>query len=132
MPTNPFYFDVLTLLQNAGFGTAGTDLFGGEWGAPDAQTLVRTGVGFPSPQPEIYEQPAVQILTRGEVIEADIDVYIRAKAISDYLLTQTDSVDINGVCYRGFEEGSTLSALGKDEKERHVYSANYYSWRNRI
>lgn len=132
MPENPAYYDVLSLLVNGGFGTLGSELFGGEWGDPDSQILVKEGVGFPVDQAEIYQQPGVQVLVRGDVLEADLDVYRRAKQVSDYLLTLSDATEINGVCYRGFEEGSTIGPLGKDENERFIYSMNFYTYRNRL
>lgn len=130
MPSNPVYYDVLTLLAAGGFGTIGAQLFGGEWGSPNAQILVLDGPGFPSAQPGVYEQPGVQILVRGEKGGRDIDVYREAKRVHDYLLTQPDSANVNGVCYKGFEANSNIAALGKDDNERFIYSANFYTWRN--
>lgn len=128
---NPTYFDVMTLLEANSFGVDGVSLFGGEWGSPSQQILVMEGVGFPSPLTGLYEQPGVQILVRGEKGEADIDVYLRAKPISDFMLAQPEDLDINGTCYKGFEEGSNLAPLGKDSNERFTYSQNFYTWRNR-
>jgi len=131
---NPTYFDVMTLLGDNGFGDIGTDLFGGEWGAPDSQVLVLEGPGSPSDHKDIYEQPSVQILVRGPKTgtdRRDIDVYARAKAISDFMLSQLECTEINGVKYLGFEEGSNIAPLGKDINERFVYSMNFFTWRNR-
>lgn len=134
MPSNPTYFDVLSLLAAGGFGTLGAQLFGAEWGNSDSQVLVLEGVGFPSAQPDIYEQPGVQILVRGtkpgKTGHRDIDVYVRAKAISDYLLTRPENTEVNGVCYKSFEANSNIVPLGKDENERYMYSMNFYTWRN--
>lgn len=128
---NPTYFDVLSLLAANGFGVLGTELFGGEWGTTDKQILVLEGVGTPSPLKLSYEQPGVQILVRGAKGDRDIDVYIRAKEVSDFLLSQGEDVEINGVCYKGFEEGSNIAPLGKDDEERFNYSMNFITWRNR-
>jgi hypothetical protein len=130
MPSNPVYYDVLTLLASGGFGTLGSQLFGGEWGAPDEQILVLEGPGYPSDQPGIYEQPGVQVLVRGVKGGRDVDVYRKAKQVHDFLLTQPDDAQINGVCYKGFEANSNIAALGKDQNERFIYSANFYTWRN--
>lgn len=139
MPVNPTYVDVMALLVTGGLGTIGVDLFGGEWGHTgtqdvDEQVLVLEGVGFPSPQPDVFEQPGVQILVRGprsnQPDGRDIDVYVRAKAISDYLLTLPDTTEVNSVCYKGFEEGSNIAPLGKDENKRFIYSLNFFTWRN--
>lgn len=131
MSSNPVYYDVISLLTAGGFGALGSDIFGGEWGEPDVQVLVLGGDGFPSAQPDIYEQPGVQIIVRGARKGRDFDVYTPAKAISDYLLTLSDNTTANGVCYKGFEEASNIAPMGKDANERFMYSMNFYTWRNR-
>jgi len=131
MTTNAIHFDIATLLNDNTFGVLGTDLFGGEWGIGfDAQTLVLDGVGTPSDLKEVYEQPSVQIIVRGEKNQAAHIVYSSAKAISDFLLSQSECVTINTTVYKGFEQGSNIAALGKDENERHSYSMNFYTYRN--
>lgn len=130
---NPTYADTATLLSLNGFGAMGTDIFGGEWGSPDKQILCLEGVGVPSDLKDIYEQPSVQILVRGTKSgtgSRDIDVYTAAKAISDFLLQQLEHVEISGTCYLGFEQGSNIAPLGKDENERFVYSLNFMTYRN--
>lgn len=131
---NPFYFDVATLISDelAGF-TLGANLFGGEWSTKsDAQVMCLEGVGVPSELKELFENVSVQILVRGNKRQADNKVYSEAKNVSDFLLSQSECVTINGIDYKGFEEGSTIAPLGKDDKERFVYSMNFFSWRNRF
>lgn len=129
---NATYFDVAALLDLEGsFGASGVDLFSGEWGSPGKQVLVMEGIGTPSTLPNSYEQAGVQILVRGGKRESDHSVYLRAKAISDYLLSLSDCVTINATVYKGFEESSNIAMLGKDENERFVYSMNFVTWRNR-
>ena len=134
MINTPVYYDVMRLLELGGLGTVGGDLFGGEWGAPDAQTLLLEGVGVPSPLKTLYENPTVQIIVRGakrgDPESRDIDVYKRAKTISDFLLSQSECVDINGISYKGFEPASNIAAMGKDANERFSYSMNFYTFRN--
>lgn len=133
---NPIYYDVAFFLQANGFGTIGEDLAGGEWnkavnGNPfNKQTLVLEGIGTPSDLKDLYENPSVQILVRGDKMEPDVDVYRRAHTISRFLLSQPENVDVNGTCYKGFEEGSTIAPLGKDESQRFVYSMNFFTWRS--
>jgi len=130
---NPAYYDVATLISNdlAGY-TLADNLFGGSWNAnKDDQVLVLEGVGTPSDLKDLYEQPSVQILVRGSKNEADHLVYQRAKGVSDFLLSQSECVTINSTDYKGFEEGSSIAPLGKDDKERFIYSFNVYTWRNR-
>jgi hypothetical protein len=137
MTETPTYADVMTLLSDNSLGVIGEDLFGGEWGTKtlntdiDEQVLVIEGVGTPSELKDLYEQPSVQILVRGPKAGADIDVYQRAKRISNFLLSQSECTEINGKIYKGFEEGSNLAALGKDENQRFIYSMNFFTFRNR-
>jgi len=133
MTTNAIHFDIATLLNDNTFGVLGTDLFGGEWGIGfDAQTLVLDGVGTPSDLKEVYEQPSVQILVRGEKNQAKHIVYTRIKAISDFLVTLSESVTINTTEYKGFEPSSSIGPLGKDANERHSYSVNFSTYRTAI
>lgn len=129
---NPMYFDVATLLNDELSSlTLGSNLFGGEWNADtDKQVLCVEGVGAPSDHKQIYEQPSVQILVRGDKGQPDYRVYNMAKEISDFLLQQSECVTINNTDYKGFEVGSTIGPLGKDENERFSYSMNFFSWRN--
>lgn len=129
---NPTYYDTATLL-NDGLAslTLGSNLFGGEWSAGiDKQALCLEGVGTPSPLAESYEQSSVQILVRGGAREADYITYRQAKEISEFLLSQTSCVTINGTVYKGFEQGSNIAALGKDQNERFLYSMNFFTYRN--
>ena len=127
---NPVYYDVAFYLDANGFGTLGTDLFGGEWGQVDKQILVLGGAGTPSELKSLYEMPDIQILVRGNKSESDRHVYAIAKGVSDLLLSALDNVDINGTCYTGFEPSSNIAPLGKDENERFIYSMNFTTYRN--
>ena len=132
MTINASFFDIATLLNDNALGSLGVDLFGGEWGDVDAQTLVLDGSSTPSDLKEVYEQPSVQILVRGEKLQASHLVYATAKAISDFLVTQAESVTINTTEYKGFEPSSNIAPLGKDANERHVYSMNFSTYRAAI
>lgn len=132
--STPVYFDVMTLIEDNNLGVPEDNLFGGEWGKPDEQILVLEGVGVPSDLKESFENPGIQILVRGPVAgqekSRDIDVYTKAKAVYDLLVSQDDSVLINDVCYTGFEPTSNIAPLGKDENERFMYSMNFTTFRN--
>lgn len=129
----PVYFHVAKLLASGGFGTLGTDLFGGAWGTDkDGQVLVLDGAGIPSELKTLYEQPNVQILVRGEKLESDLTVYQRAKQIYDFMVTRPEDNIIEGVCYKGFEPDSNLAGLGKDPNELFVYTMNFSTYRNVI
>lgn len=134
MIIDPVYVHIMFLLAANNLGTTGENLFGGEWGGPDEQTLVLDGVGVPSELKDTFENPGFQIICRGskpsDTGYRDIDVYQKAKAISNFLLAQTDHVEIQGVCYTGFEPSTNIAPLGKDENERFMYSMNFTTFRN--
>ena len=132
MTNKAVHFDIATLLNDNALGTLGTDLFGGEWGDTDKQTLVLDGVGTPSDLKQTFEQPGMQILVRGEKRQAAHLVYDVAKAIYDFLVTQPESVTINSTEYKGFEPSSNIAPLGKDANERHIYSMNFSTYRTAI
>lgn len=138
MSSLPQYFDVMNILRDGGLGTPGIDLFCGEWGHKDSdeidsQVLVLNGAGEPSTHRAIYEMVGIQILVRGLRVQADIDVYEKAKQISDYILSLPEGVCAEGygTGYQGFEESSNIAALGKDNNERFIYSMNFTAYRNR-
>ena len=131
MIDKPVYYHIAFFLSDNGFGTLGTDIFGGEWGQVDKQILVLNGVGAGADPKELFENPGLQIIVRGNKREADHLVYTAAKAVSDFLLALPDAVEISGVCYTGFEESSNIANLGKDENERFLYSMNFTTFRNR-
>lgn len=133
MTMNAVHFDVATLLNDNGLGQLGTDLFGGEWAInTDKQTLVLDGIGVPSELKELFEQPGVQIIVRGDKNEPAKNVYSTAKAIYDFLIMLSESVIINSVEYKGFEPSSNVAPLGKDANERHSYSMNFTTYRAAI
>ena len=130
MPNNATFFDVATLLNANALGVSWYFSFSVvSGGKPDAQTLVLDGVGTISPLKQTYEQPGIQILVRGEKLQASHLVYATAKAIYDFLVSQTESVTINTTEYKGFEPSSNIAQLGKDALERHVYSMNFSTYR---
>ena len=133
MTTNAPYFDITTFLNDNGFGTLGVDLNGSEWVlGVDAQTLVLDGVGTPSDLKQTFENPGIQVLVRGVKNGAAHLVYTKAKEISDFLVTQPESVTINTTEYKGFEPSSSIAPLGKDANERHIYSMNFSTYRAAI
>lgn len=129
MSINPAYYDVANYLMANGF----LNIYGGEWNEDrDDQTLVLNGVAVPSELKDLYEQPSVQILVRGKNGQADFTVYQEAKRISDFLLALPEQVEMGTTCYTGFEEETGITNLGKDEKQRFIYSMNFSTYRNRF
>jgi hypothetical protein len=132
MIDKPVYYHIAFYLADNGFGSLGDNIFGGEWGEADKQIACFGGPGTPSELKETYENPGLQILVRGNKREADHIVYTAAKAVSDFLLSLPDSIEISGVCYTGFEPTTDIANLGKDENERFIYSMNFSTYRNRV
>lgn len=136
---NPAYYDLCFYLQENGLGTLGSDLFGGEWGLisnddinseVDKQILVTGGVSIPTELKDLYENISIQILVRGDKGEPDYKVGQRAYTIRKFMLTQPENICMNGVGYKGFEEGAAIAPLGKDENQRFIYSMNFTTYRN--
>lgn len=128
---NPIYVDAVLFLQSNGFGSLGSDLFGGEWGETvDKQILCLNGISTPADLKDLYEPQSLQILVRGDKLERDLDVYSRAYDIRKFLLSRPENINMNGTCYKGLEEGSNLAPLGKDENQRFIYSMNFTTFRN--
>lgn len=132
MIDKPAYYDLALYLAANDFGTLGTDIFAGEWGSASKQLMLLNGVGVPSDVKDLYENPGIQIFARGDKREADHEVYSTAKEVSDFILALADNIEINGVCYTGFEPTTNIANLGKDDNERFIYSMNFTTFRNRI
>lgn len=129
--TTPTYYDLAFHIDQEGIATFDVDLFAGAWGVDvDAQTMILEGIAIPAELKELYEATAVQILVRGAKRQADYLVYAVAKTISDFVLTLSSCVEMNGVIYKGFEASSNIAPLGKDPKERPIYSMNFTTFRN--
>lgn len=126
---NASFFDITMWLGAQGVGTIGVDLFGGSWGEVDRQILIMEGVGVPSELKDVYEEIGVQVLARGAKNENPNDVYKRIKAVSDFLLNAPELVEVNGCEYSGFEPTSNIAPLGLDSNQRHIFSANFSSYR---
>lgn len=132
MIDTPAYLDLANFLAANGFGTMGDDIWAGEWGPPNRQLMLLNGVGVPSELKDLFENPGIQIFARGEKHVADHVVYAAAKAVSDFILSLADNIEIQGVCYTGFEPTTNIVNLGKDSNERFIYSMNFTTFRNVI
>ncbi len=132
MIDTPAYLDLANYLAANGFGTMGDDIWAGEWGPTNRQLMLMNGVGVPSDIKELFENPGIQIFARGDKRDADHVVYAAAKAVSDFILSLPDNIEIQGVCYTGFEPTTNIANIGKDSNERFIYSMNFSTFRNRI
>lgn len=126
---NASWYDLAIWLNANSTLTLGTNLFGGEWGKPDSQVLVLEGIGTPSDLKDVYEQIGVQVMVRGERGVTSNESYKLIKEVSDLMLTSGESIIMNGCEYKGFEQESNIASLGMDENQRHIWTANFYSYR---
>lgn len=117
--------DVAKLLEDGGFGSIGTDIFGYQWGGTDKQTLVMRGPGTPSDLKDLYINDAVQILVRGSRNESPANVNALADSIYKYMVGQAENTTINGCVYKGFEPTSNVASIGADDNERHIFALNF-------
>lgn len=118
---------VAEILQTAALGTISTDLFYMALGPDDKndQIVIYDNEGFTSQLPEQFEQPAFQVVVRGDK-DADAEVaYNRARAIYEFLILFT-----GGVEFTGFEPIGSINALGRDENTRPQFTMNFYAFRN--
>ena len=132
MSLTPVYVSVCEYLHANYFGNIGYGIFGGEWGDDDAQILVLSGGGQVAAPKDQYLNVEVQFLIRGDKRQSDREVYGVAKQVYDFLILAPDSLDINGVCFTGFEPTTNLASLGKDENERFIYAMNFSTYTNPI
>jgi hypothetical protein len=124
---------IMQLLADNGLGTIGVDLFATAWGDDvDKQVLILDTDGGESELKTQYEQPHFQVLARGAKSADTVEVYDEIRAVYEFLIQQSDSVNIGGVCYKGFEPMSAPYGLGRDENGRMVYSTNFYTYRNPV
>lgn len=122
--------DVGKLLEQGGFGVFGSDIFAYKWGnKKENQVLVLPGVGSLSPLKDLYRNPSVQILVRGEKNKSHSIYYQLAESIYDYLSNLPEVVTVNGNVYKGFDPEADIAALGEDGNERPVFSLNFETYR---
>jgi len=122
--------DIVYLLNAAGQGVSGVDLFAMAWAeGVDAQTLILDNAGQDSPMKETYEAPGFQLLVRGEKGEDLNTAYTKIRTIHEYLIGEPAQT-VDGTDYNGFEPLSTITGLGRDDNDRAVFSMNYYTFRN--
>ena len=130
--------DVMNLLSTNGFGTIGTNLFAMAWGDDvDSQVLVIDSEGFETTlKTDLddmgspiagYEQPTFRVLARGNKGEDMNTAYQTLRDIHEFLIAETSAVD-----YLQYEPISTILTLGRDDNDRAVFSARYYTFRNPI
>lgn len=130
---NAVSFDIATLLAANGFGNFGDP--NGNIGAMawieglDEQILV-LGVGsINRPLALQTEQPTFQILARGKKNDDMNVTYNNLQAIHEFLLPLSTTT-INGDDYLSFFPTNAPAGIGRDNKDRAVFTANYSTFRN--
>lgn len=123
-------FDIITLLGANGFGTIGTDLAGAAWlEGVDEQVIVLDTGSIDRPLALQSEQPTFQILSRGAKNASMKIAHDTLRAIHEFLLPLS-TTEINGDDYLSFFPVSGPTGIGRDDKDRAVFTANYSTFRN--
>ena len=115
--------DIATILQTAGIGTKGTDLFSGS--LPDTGKVLAIGVmdtgGFDNGYSIGVEKPTVQIRVRGPKFD---DVYNKVSAINSEISEAVDAI-IGTTRYIHILQNSQPINLGLDDDNRFNYVLNF-------
>ena len=116
--------DIKDYLVDQGVGTLKTDLFVGDMpNTPDACVSI---VDSPGLSPELryeWERPGIQILTRAS-IGGYRSAYTKAKLVYDTLHGTTNET-INATIYKLIAAAHSPLYVGKDEKNRPMWSINF-------
>lgn len=115
--------DIATILEDAGIGTKGTDLFSGS--LPDTKMVLVIGVidtgGFDTEYNTSIGKPTVQIRVRGAKFN---DVYTKvAEIVAE--ISQAVDVTIDTTRYIHILETSQPINLGLDDSNRWNYTLNF-------
>lgn len=130
---NAVSIDIMTFLAANGFGVIGTDLFAMAWGeGVDAQILIMDTGGIDTDLKLVVENPTFQILARGDK-NIDINATFGViRSAHEFLISAKDPV-ISGTAYiGGFEPRGIINSLGRDNNDRVMFSANYFTFRDPI
>lgn len=135
MARNTTSKDIRDLLVNTG---GFTNVFHVEWGKKtgdveiESQILIEDKPGTPGgsmQQVSTFEQPMFSMVVRGDPDDTSDAVWTRAVTVEDFLLS-SPRVTVNGQSYAQFKNMSTLRAIGRDDKNRHIVTNTYYTFRD--
>ncbi len=127
---NAVSFDIMTLLSDNALGTIGTNLGAMAWleGKEEQVIILDTG-SINRPLALQSEQPTFQILLRGKKNEDMKIAQAILQAIHEFLLPLSTTT-INGEDYLSFFPINAPAGIGRDDKDRAVFTANYSTFRN--
>lgn len=130
MTQKPVSQDIANILDNAGLGTIGQDIFMFAWGEEAQQQLliIETG-GFEAELQESLERLSFQVLYRGKKAESSLIGYAKIRAVYEYLNEQLNVI-IDGTCYPQFNPLAPPAGIGQDTEDRFIFSMNYTTYRN--
>lgn len=135
MARNTTSKDIRDLLTDVGEFTG---VYYVEWGKKagdveiESQVLIEDKIGTPGgsmQHSDTFEQPVFSMTVRGDPDDNSDAVWNRAVAIEDFLLG-SPRVTVNGQSYAQFKNISTLRAIGRDDKNRHIVTNTYYTFRD--
>lgn len=122
--------DVGIFLQQNGKISLGVDTFINEFNMKvDAQLVISDTGAFDSDLYQSYEKPTFQLLYRGKKKEGSKIAYTKIRTIYDFLVSKID-VPIGNQLYDVFVPMGGIVPLGRDEEDRFLYSANFYTMRD--
>lgn len=98
----------------------------------DSQILVIEEASPPTDDNQMYEQIVVAVYVRGDRDESSEIAYTKAREICTAILSNSDDICVNDTAYARFIPLNKPYGLGKDDNDRFVYVARYYSFRNAI
>lgn len=118
----PVDIDIGEYLQTLGRATVGTDLFIGFLpDTPDDCIVVRATQGLPPNVIVDLEQPGFQIMLRN----TDHDTGWAAADTIRTDLHQLTHTTVNGIVYKRIDAVGSVTYIGRDEKERTLWSINF-------
>jgi hypothetical protein len=118
----PVDIDVAEYLQTLGRATVGTDMFIGFMpDNPDDCIVVRATQGLPPNVIVNLEQPGFQVMVRN----VDHDAGRLAVDTIKTDLHQLTHTTLNGLLYKRIDATGSYTFIGRDEKERTLWSVNF-------
>lgn len=124
--------DMAIFLDNSGVASLGSDLFFGSMNYnTDRQILIMDTGGREVALEEIHESPTFQLIVRSLKGERFSTIYDFARQAHDKLLTiDNQFINTNEYGYVFTTGQSSPAHIQLDSEDRHVFSCNYYTYRN--
>ena len=117
-------FDIATILEDAGLGIRGINIFvGGEPESPDNTITIYDTGGFPPSPKYLRDNPSVQIKVRSAIDDRKIAADV-LRSIRNVLLNSENRIS-GGSIYIQYHEFGGIIDLGVDKQGRFIMVSNY-------